>query len=77
MVFVFATGTMMNANTYKKNIEEIMFLDCFEYADGLANIYEETHPYSGSEASYNVFVHHYNDCLSGSAWEEGEFYLAE
>lgn len=61
VALVFTTGAIMNANTNVKK-EATMFLDCFDMANDLANIYEETHPNASYGRVYNEFAKIYDDC---------------
>lgn len=60
VAIIFATGTITNAKT--NNQKTTMFLDCFEMADGLATIYEETHPHASYKRIYQEFATIYDDC---------------
>ena len=65
--------TFLMSFTNKKITEEVFSPECFDLANGIANIYEETHPNAPYEASYNVFVAWYDDCEANTLFDEFRF----
>jgi hypothetical protein len=65
IVLVFSTGAITNANTNVKK-ETLMFLDCFDMANDLTNMYEQTHPHASYGRVYQEFAKIYDDCHSNT-----------
>ncbi len=64
LVFVFTMGTMVNANS--ENSLENGDSTCFEFAEGIQDLYEETHPYATHRQSFNEFIIAYDDCVANA-----------
>ena len=64
LVFVFTMGTMVNANS--ENSLENGDSTCFEFAEGIQDIYEQTHPYATHRQSFNEFIIAYDDCVANT-----------
>lgn len=64
LVFVFTMGTMVNANS--ENSLENGDSTCFEFAEGIQDIYEQTHPYATHRQSFNEFINAYDDCVANA-----------